>query len=60
MAGGGPGLLKVSQDQMRLRHFSLSMEKAYLGWIRRYVHFINRRHPRDVGVAELEAFLRRL
>jgi integron integrase len=53
----GPTLLSVARDEMRLRHFSLRTEKAYLGWIRRYVHFHGRRHPRDMGATEVTAFL---
>ena len=45
---------------MRLRHFSLRTEKAYLGWIRRYIRFHGRRHPRDMGNAEVTAFLSHL
>ena len=57
---GGPGLLYVTRTQMRLRHFSLRTEKAYLGWIRRFIRFHGRRHPRDMGNAEVTAFLSHL
>jgi integron integrase len=53
----GPGLLAVAQEQMRLRHFSLATEKAYLGWMGRFIRFHNRRHPREMGAGEVEAFL---
>jgi integron integrase len=32
-------------------------EKSYIGWIRRYIFFHNKRHPKDMGSAEIEAFL---
>jgi len=41
---------------MRMRHFSLRTEKIYLGWMRRFVKF-HRQHPRDMGAAEVTAFL---
>jgi len=45
---------------MRLRHFSLRTEKAYLGWIRRFIHFHGRRHPREMGGPEVQEFLSHL
>jgi integron integrase len=56
----GPGLLYMARSQMRLRHFSLRTEKAYLGWMRRFIWFHGRRHPREMGHAEVEAFLSHL
>jgi integron integrase len=52
-----PGLLAVARDRMRLKHLSRRTEKAYVGWIRRFVRFHDRRHPRDLGKAAVEAFL---
>ena len=45
---------------MRSRHFALRTEHAYLQWIKRYLAFHNRRHPRDLGAPALEAFLTHL
>ncbi len=42
------------------RHMSPRTERAYLGWIRRFILFQDRRHPRDLGKAEIEAFLSHL
>ena len=52
-----PGLFEAAREAMRVRHFSHYTERAYLGWIRRYVAFHGRRHPREMGAAELESFL---
>lgn len=52
-----PGLLEKTREILRVRHYSLRTEEAYLGWIRRYVQFHDRRHPREMGAAEAEAFL---
>jgi site-specific recombinase XerD len=45
------------RDAIRLRHLSLRTEEAYLGWIRRFLLFHHKRHPNDMGAAEVQAFL---
>lgn len=50
-------LLEEVRAQVRLRHYSLRTEQAYLGWIVRYIRFHGRRHPTELGGAEVEAFL---
>src|SRR5262245_40028111 len=52
-----PGLLEVCRARIRVKHLSRRTEEAYLGWIRRFVQFHGRRHPREMGKAEVEAFL---
>jgi integron integrase len=42
---------------IRARHMSLRTEKTYLHWIRRFIRFHDRRHPRTMGAAEVENFL---
>jgi integron integrase len=54
------GLLEVTREVIRARHLALRTEQAYLHWIRRYVAFHGRRHPRDLGAPALEAFLTHL
>jgi len=41
---------------LRLKHYSLRTEQAYLGWIRRFTRSNGRRHPREMSGAEVEAF----
>lgn len=53
-------LLEEIRAQMRVRHYSLRTEEIYLGWIKRYVVFHGKRHPRDMGGPELEGFLSHL
>ena len=53
------GLFDVARERMRTLHLALRTEQAYLQWMRRYVKF-HRRHPRDMGPAEVEAFLTHL
>jgi hypothetical protein len=38
---------------MRARHYSWRTEKAYVAWIRRFVLFHHKRHPADMGGAEV-------
>jgi integron integrase len=56
----GRGLFEVARERMRTRHMALRTEQTYLQWMRRYVKFHGRRHPRDMGPAEVEAFLTHL
>lgn len=55
-----PRLLDQVRDCLRRRHYSLRKEKVYVGWIRRYVLFHGKRHPREMGAAEVSAFLSNL
>ena len=43
-----PLLLDVVREHIRTRHLSLRTEKSYVHWIRFYVRFHNRHHPRDL------------
>jgi integron integrase len=45
---------------VRARHYSRRTEEAYVGWIRRFVHFHGRQHPRSLGAQHVEAFLSHL
>ena len=50
-------LLDQVRERLRYSHCSLSTERAYVFWVRRFVHFHGVRHPREMGAAEVEAFL---
>jgi integrase len=50
-------LLDQVRDAIRLKHYSYRTEQTYIQWIRRYILFHNKRHPKDMGVPEIEAFL---
>lgn len=52
-----PRLLDEVRRCLRLKHYSLRTEQAYVGWIRRFILFSDRRHPRAMGGPEIEAFL---
>jgi integron integrase len=53
-------LLDHVRDAIRLKHYSLHTEQAYVTWIKRYIFFHDKRHPKDMGGAEIEAFLTHL
>jgi integron integrase len=52
-----PRLLDQVRTRLRLKHYSLRTEQAYIGWIRRFILATGKRHPRDMGVDEVEGFL---
>ncbi|HET9864585.1 MAG TPA: integron integrase [Steroidobacteraceae bacterium] len=55
-----PRLLDSVRAAIRLRHYSYRTEKAYVDWIRRFIIFNAKRHPRDMGGSEVAAFLSHL
>lgn len=55
-----PRLLDQVREVARLKHFSLSTEKSYGYYIRDYILFHNKRHPKDMGVSEIRAYLSHL
>src|SRR5262245_2522989 len=59
-AGRPPKLLDQVAAKMRLGHYSKRTEEAYVDWIRRFILFHNKRHPREMGAAEIEGFLTHL
>jgi site-specific recombinase XerD len=52
-----PRLLDQVRNAARLRHLSRRTEEAYIHWVRRFVLFHDKRHPRDVGGPEISEFL---
>ncbi|MEQ2010271.1 MAG: phage integrase N-terminal SAM-like domain-containing protein, partial [Limisphaerales bacterium] len=57
---GKPKLLDEVRRILRLKHYSIRTEQAYLDWIRRFMKHHRMRHPRDMGGAEVTAFLSHL
>lgn len=53
-------LLDQVRDAIRLKHYAYRTEETYVQWIRRYILFHNKRHPQEMGKAEIEAFLTHL
>lgn len=42
-------LLDSVRDAIRVRHYSIRTEEAYIHWIKRYIFFHNKRHPKEMG-----------
>lgn len=55
-----PKLLDEVRAAIRVRHYSIRTEQAYVGWIKRYILFHDKRHPLEMGAAEVTAFLSHL
>ena len=45
------------RSNIRLRGYSIKTEKSYIGWIKRFIYFIGKQHPKDVGAPEVKSFL---
>lgn len=53
-------LLEQMRDVMRLKHYSLRTERTYCDWVERFIRFHGKRHPRQLGNAEVTEFLTHL
>ena len=53
-------LLDIVRDKIRFKHYSIKTEQSYLSWIKRYIFFHNKKHPKEMGKIEIEAFLTHL
>ena len=52
-----PKLLDQVRQAIRTRHYSPKTEKAYVHWIKRFIFFHDKRHPRDMAELEIGQFL---
>jgi len=52
-----PKLLDQVRQKIRFLHYSSKTEQAYIQWIRRFILFHGKRHPKDMGAEEISAFL---
>ena len=52
-----PRLMDQVRQTLRVHHYSLRTEQAYIQWIRRYIFFHKKRHPREMGADEIASFL---
>ena len=55
-----PRLLDRVRRHLRVKHYSIRTEQAYLDWIKRFILFHGKRHPNDMGENEIGAFLTHL
>jgi hypothetical protein len=56
----GKKLLDQYSEFLRNRHYSLRTEKTYIGWVRQYILYHKKRHPREMGVPEINDFITHL
>jgi integron integrase len=56
----GPKLFDRVRWHLRVKHYSIRTEQAYLDWIRRYILFHGKRHPQEMGEEQIAAFLNHL
>ncbi|NJM74486.1 MAG: integron integrase [Acaryochloridaceae cyanobacterium RU_4_10] len=60
MAAQPQKILDRLRDVLRLKHYAYRTEQSYVDWVYRFIIFHNKRHPKDMGVPEIEAFLTHL
>jgi integron integrase len=53
-------LMELVSDAIRTKHYSLRTEQTYKDWIKRYILFHGKRHPKDMGAPEVQAFITHL
>ena len=52
-----PRFLDLVRERIRTKHYSIRTEEAYVGWIKKFIFFIIKRHPAEMGKLEMEQFL---
>lgn len=60
MSNTQPKLLDQLRAQIRLKHYSYRTEQTYVLWVKQFIRFHGYKHPREMGKAEIEAFLTHL
>ena len=50
-------LLDQVRNNLRVKHYAIRTEEQYLHWIKRYILFHGKRHPKEMGAAQIDAFL---
>lgn len=59
-ASNKPKLLDQVRDIIRRKHYSTRTEQAYIGWIKRFIIYHGKRHPREMSEEEVANFLTHL
>ena len=57
---GKPRLIDQTRNVLRLFHYSIRTEETYIQWIKRFIFFHNKRHPKEMGEKEVRSFLTHL
>ena len=56
-ASNQPRLLEQVRHTLRRKHYSLRTEQTYIHWIKRYIYFHGKQHPKDLNEAHVTDFL---
>ncbi len=56
----GPRLLDQVRNVIRCKHYSIRTEQSYVDWIKRFIYFHNKQHPKDMGESHISEFLTHL
>jgi integron integrase len=60
MQASQPRLLDEVRKALRVRHYSIRTEESYISWIKRYIFYHHKQHPKDLGHEEITQFLSHL
>jgi len=55
-----PRLLDQVRIVIRTKHYSIRTEQAYISWIKKFIIFQNKKHPKEMGAVEINQFLSHL
>jgi len=58
--GASPKLMDQVRQVIRTKHYSYRTEKSYVGWIKQFIMFNGKKHPKEMGEAEINSFLTHL
>ena len=56
-SNSAPKLLDQVRGKIRLKHYSIRTEQAYLDWIKRFILHFDKQHPKNLGAADVETYL---
>ena len=51
-----PKLLDQVREKLRVKHYAIRTEQTYVDWIRRFILFYDKRHPKDLGAPQCVTF----
>ena len=57
MAAKSPKLLEQVRESIRTKHYSYRTEKTYVDWIKRFILFHGKRHPKEMGAEEVQEYI---
>jgi len=57
MVAKSPKLLEQVRESIRTKHYSYRTEKTYVDWIKRFILFHGKRHPKEMGAEEVQKYI---